>query len=270
MRFSIREHKKLMLLFSIIAVAAVVGAAAYISTTPKERTVNTEKPENFVQIQRDIAKGITMKLCNIEKSYYVQPSFYPTWEATKSKPTDKTRWGVTGFGAFPAVEQYQVNNMVAGNSFTACTFIRSGWTIQTYQGMHLEMIPASDLFDIRVTPENTLLAPTYPAFIEGWAQKATISVTAKTFIPAGTYTFNLRASAPPQAKQKEYYDYVMDLENYPWYDCSFFEKCDKTVIEQRKRTYYNAGDFSSDKFFKLTVVATGAEPIPEPTNMSIP
>ncbi len=255
MKFSIGNHKRAIVLALFSLLIIVVVTVVIYNQMSEQRGREYPIPETFKYIQRDLARGSLVDICDLKPDVYTQPEFYPTWERTKDLAVPKSRWGVTGFGAYPGEIGYTAKNMSTGDSFTACTFIRSGWAIQTYQGMHLEMDYNKELFNVIVTPNELLLSPTYPEYVKGWVNRVSIKVTAKQDIPAGSYTFSMTSSPPSLQKQREYYSYVMDIQNYPWYSCGLFEKdCDENVIEMRKRTYYNAGTFQAEKFYNIELI----------------
>ncbi|MCX9082326.1 MAG: hypothetical protein OIN83_09025 [Candidatus Methanoperedens sp.] len=241
------KSKAAIMLIVLIAIASIFSLAL-----PRK---SNDLPDDFIQVKRDMDKGILYGVCDLKEDYWNRPEFYPTWEKYRSQTHDFSRWGVTGFGAFPSLISYNVKDMKAGDRLETCTYVRSGWNIETFQGLHLNMDHDQSKFDVNIIPGDLLLSPTYPELIEGWTNKVKITIVAKEDIK-GTYNFRLRGESPSPEKTKEYYNRVMNMKDYPFYECGWFDsKCNEDIVELRKKTYYNGGTFQADKFFDIEVIA---------------
>ena len=131
-----------------------------------------------------------------DDNYYKQPEFYAmTFKDTGIQfYTVNTTKFAFGSGCYPS--DISVSNIKSGESFPIVTYCHAGWSIEKYQAFKLtpsfpssaslngDIITqnpdaAAGCFVISVTPDNIVLAPTYPIFYLGWTQKITIILTAK-------------------------------------------------------------------------------------------
>lgn len=206
-------NKNLAIIFFIAL--AIIGCNSQANITTDNYLINLpEKPSDFKIIQRDVYSGAFPDICRLEKEYYLQPEFYPNWENQKSFMYDNhdfTRWGVYGYGAYPAKSGIQVENLKAGEKITFCTFLKTSYGIETYQGIQIE--PESNkYFNVVVDPSIMLLNPTFPEFNENWVKKITITIIAKQDIPIGTYNIGFDIVNPPKDIEKEFVWQVLDNE----------------------------------------------------------
>lgn len=241
-------NKKCIITLIVIMVATIV--ATVISITPNK---SNNLPDDFVQVKRDIEKGITYDLCTIDSEYYLQPEFYPSYQKFLNKKHDYSRWGVHGFGAYPGSISYKVENMKKGQTVSICTFIHTSFEVETFQGMKLTMnIP--EQFDFSIESDNFLLYPAYPSTEKNkkWAYKTKMIFTAKEDIPTGNYDFKLKANAPKDDKATEY---MIEMKKYSLetYKCPWFGECNEKIIELRKRVYVDAGQFTASEFFTFNL-----------------
>ncbi len=138
------------------------------------------------------------------ESYYKQPEFYPTWE-TSGVDTFKNpvpdRASILGIGAYPAD---RTTNIRGDGEVNVTVFFHSSWSVQTYQGMRLNIInPVPEYFDISLDKNDLVLGPNYPKFDNQWAQKVIVRIRSKN-APSGNYTIGLNPSAPPKEKSTEW------------------------------------------------------------------
>ncbi len=241
---------------TISALILIVGVVIVASTIFIKS--NNKLPEDFVQVKRDIERGITYDLCTIGSEYWLQPEFYPNYQKFLDKEHDYSRWGVHGFGAYPGGVGYTVRNMKEGQTATVCTFIHSSFEIETFQGMKLTTVSSSpDLFYVDIEPDTFLLYPPFPDVTKNnkWATKVKIIVTAKRDIPDGSYDFELKTTSPDNEQSVKFMEemkkYTMDT-----YKCPWFGACDEKIVELRKRVYVNAGQFTASEFFKFNIKNT--------------
>ena len=232
----------------LIVVTTIVVTAISINN-------NNKLPDDFIQVKRDIEKGITYDLCDISSNHYLQPEFYPSYETFKLKEHDYSRWGVHGFGAYPGSVGYSINNMNEGQTVSVCTFIHASFGVETFQGMKLSIISNSpELFSAVVEPTEFLLYPAFPDTSKNdkWAKKIKITIKAKEDIPAGSYDFQLKTISPGNTKDIEYRE-EMKQYSLDTYKCPWFGECDNNIIELRKRVYVSAGQFTASEFFKFNI-----------------
>lgn len=228
------------------------------------------KPDNFIQIRRDVQKGVFYDLENLSKEYYLQPDFYPSYKANSSGH-DYTRWGVHGYGAYPGEISYNIKDFEKGQYVSIFTFVKASEDIETFQGMKFNYDisynqNAGDqyndgLFDVYVNPNTVMFSPTFPERSEyvigpriyDWAYKLETTIVAKSSIPPGIYKFKLETSPPDDAIQKLYYEDIQKI-NQVWYKCpGNDDRCSNNIVELRKRVYVNGGQFQADKFFNIVI-----------------
>jgi hypothetical protein len=257
---------KIVILLSIFALvgAGILLTKVQISEKNKMSDQIFPKPQDFLQIRRDIQNGIFFSLSDLGKEYYLQPDFYPSFKST-NEPHDFSRWGVQGYGAYPGEISYSVENFKKGQYINTFTFVKAGENIETFQGLKFNMKVsepgASDLFFTSVTPDTVMFTPTFPNRREyiidnrtyDWAYKLNIVISANADIPPGKYEFNLIGSSPEEKIQKLYYEDVLKI-NQSWYKCpDDNKKCDDNIIDLRKKVYVSGGNFQADKFFKFII-----------------
>src|SRR3990172_1629570 len=176
------------------------------------------RPGDFVQIKRDMQRGIFYDFDNLTKDYYLQPDFYPSY--LQKGQHDYGRWGVHGYGAFPGEASYNINNFKKDQYVNFYTFITAGENIETFQGMSFDVDGQNlSLFEFNFSPKSILLTPTFPDRSEytvnnrtyDWAYKLKITLIAKSDIPHGVYRFKLKTLAPDESVQKLYYSDVMKI-----------------------------------------------------------
>lgn len=228
------------------------------------------RPNDFVQIKRDIQTGVFYDFDNLSKDYYLQPDFYPSY--VQNSTHDYTRWGVHGYGAFPGEVSYTIDGFKKGQYINIYTFIKAGEDIETFQGMKFTMDVINDadqnfsqnlsnnnLFDVNISPNMVMLTPTFPVGSEysvdnrtyDWAYKLKIIIDAKSDIRPGIYEFKLKALPPEEDMQKLYYSDIQKF-NQTQYKCPKGE-CDENTLELRRKVYVNGGQFQADKFFNIVI-----------------
>jgi hypothetical protein len=193
----------------VIALSVVVIAAVYDSEelieTKKMFTNLPDQPNDFLIIKRAIETGETTNICNVKNEYYKHPEFYPTWEQGKTAFYDNhdySRWGVHGYGAYPADLGATISNFKKGESIDFCTIVKTSYGIETYQGVKM-IFDNSEYFDIEIInqefPEykdHFIMYPTFPIFHENWTRQMHIRITAKQDVPIGEYEFGFNFATP--------------------------------------------------------------------------
>jgi len=254
----------------IILLLAVLGIGIFAvdkfllqDSNDKISDQNFPKPSDFVQIKRDIQKGIYYDFDNLSKNYYMQPDFYPTYKLDSAH--DYSRWGVHGYGAYPGEISYMIKNFKKDQFINIYTFVKAGDDIETFQGMKFDVEinnNNSELFDVIISPDTIMFSPTFPERTEytvenriySWAYKLKITIVAKSDISPGMYNFKLKSIPPEENIQRSYYSDIQKI-NQKWYTCpeNGKDNCDDNVVELRKKVYVNGGMFQADKFFDIII-----------------
>ncbi|MFA6035561.1 MAG: hypothetical protein WC759_01230 [Candidatus Micrarchaeia archaeon] len=166
-------------------------------------------PRDLYRLRNQIKYGEFWDLATIGEEYYAQPEFYPTFEQA-GVPFLQSPSGISpyGFGAYPSDMQILT---FKNDNITIATFFYTAWGVQTYQGLAFsptvtdgEGKEVADVADVEVEPQAIVLAPNYPVFEKGWAQKVLVKIRVKEKAPLGTYTVNLNLKSIPQDKSAEW------------------------------------------------------------------
>ena len=253
--------KRILIFLAIIIVGGIFVIIPKLSDNNKISDQNI--PPDFIQVKRDIQKGIFYDLDNLSKDYYMRPDFYPSYKNNPIDLHDYSRWGIQGYGAYPGEISYNIDNFKKDQFINVYTFIKAGENIETFQGLKLAIDSdnSSQLFDVNINPNTVMFSPTFPVRREyivdsrayEWVYKMNITISAKKDIPSGNYKFRLKALAPDQDFQKLYYEDVRKI-NQTWYECPKNDiKCDNNIVDLRKKVYVNGGQFQADKFFTVII-----------------
>lgn len=209
-----------------------------------------EKPDDFDIMVRELKSGY-IDLLNVPPEYYLQPEFYPfSWGhgLDKYEEHNYDRWGVYGHGGYPANAHITFNNPTTDDWISYSTFYRTGWGIETWQGLKM-VSDDSEYFDVTITPNEFLLTPTFPKFTSGWVQKLKIRVDVKEKPPVGTYNINVHVVNPSEENATEWFMTAFKQEMTPE-ALQMVEECSKTKPESecmelitvgRRNKYVNAG-----------------------------
>jgi len=178
-------------------------------------------PKDFYEIDALLTFSKFIDLRVLGPEYYKQPEFIPEWESegvTLMRNPEKGRYGIWGWGAYPADQGYTA---LAGDDFTAITYFHTSWNIQSYQGMQMEAlfpeqgsvngIPISqdsnevkNYFDVSLSPSAFVIGPTFPIFDENWTQRVDVMVKISPDTPPGTYLIGVNPTAPPPELENEW------------------------------------------------------------------
>ncbi|RLG24315.1 hypothetical protein DRN85_07850 [Methanosarcinales archaeon] len=205
--------KPLILSVLVVGSLLLAGCISTDNFTPKEQIEYFKnlppKPDDFDLVERDLYTGY-IDLCALSEGYYLQPEFYgESWKRGEYFYThhDYTRWAVHGHGAFPANPVFVFGDPKVGSWISDCVFYRTGWGVETYQGIRLVADP-SEYFDVKITPDEFLLPPTYPVFDKGWVKKININVSIKNTPPPGKYIINVNTVSPSVESSKRWFKEV--------------------------------------------------------------
>ena len=171
-------------------------------------------PDDFWRIKYRFMRFKTSKeLCNIESKYYQQPEWIdqPSKFIDTQLPyyqegiTTKSIWYREGVGGYPSIHKI---NTHPGVEFELCTFVFTGWRVETFQGINLipkntnkiiwnadkynEMEFSENFDDIKVIVEEPifLLEPIYPYIYPGWIKKVKLKIKISENA-TGTYAIKL-------------------------------------------------------------------------------
>jgi len=277
----ISKRMRMIGLGLIIIGLAVLGLLAYLNNQQPSLTQNLPaKPSDFVNMKHRLEVGQLNDVCIFTDNYFLQPDFYPTWDDTYNlfyEHHDYSRWGVHGYGVYPALQGITLSNFKQGESFPICAFLKTAGGVETWQGVKLVPIE-NEYFKIEILnqdyenyPNHFLLEPTFPEFSKNWAKKLEIKVTAKQNVPAGKYIIGFNIVRPDDRFNKEKYNEIMGITDE--YDKSYYESCIKSLSEkdiyadvsevcnryfqERQRLYVAGGTWQiGQQFFTLEVQVT--------------
>jgi hypothetical protein len=153
-------------------------------------------------------------ICGLSEAYYLQPDFYrKSWEDGKhqygEQQHDYSRWLVYGHGAYPAHPKVTFNTNEIYKETHICTLYRTGWGVETWQG--IKLVPEkSKYFEVVIDPDEFLLPPSFPYFDEGWVKKLNITVRAKQILLVGHYEIVVDVVSPSEEKSNEWESEVLN------------------------------------------------------------
>jgi len=229
--------------------------------------INTiEKPDDFKLVVRELQSGY-IDVCDLNENYYLQPDFYEdSWQIGKRyyDEHDYSRWVVYGHGAYPANPHIVFKTDKVDEWIRFCTFYRTGWGTETYQG--LKLVPSySDYFDVKIEPDMFLLSPTFPVIKKDWVHKLNITVRIKQSPPKGTYTIPVMAQVPPMEQSREWFWEVFkrDISPEQYYmleECKRQQEeggmnleCEEWVQTGRRNKYVTTGNIQVGPRLTITI-----------------
>lgn len=220
--------KKIAILIAIVVIG-VSGFLCYYSFNSNEPMIATSdtvppikymknippKPDDWALIMRELNSEY-IDITKLNRSYWLQPDFYPGWNTAKGFYTqhDYSRWGVVGYGAYPANPRIIFNRSEVGSWVSDTVIFRTGYGIETWQGVKLKP-EDSKYFDINLSPEQMLLSPTFPIFSKDWARLINYTITVKKKPPAGVYNISVYAVSPDKKQSKEWFWEVLKKQASP-------------------------------------------------------
>jgi len=187
-------------------------------------------PRDFYEIDLLVTKGLWSNTSYITRDYWIQPEFYPEFEAQGvelmlNPPTG--RFGAFGYGTYPSE---LVVLTYPGAHISTAFFVHTSWLVETYQGMGFELVypangflrssdfPNSDNRTVtqdqqvvrryirgRMSPSYAVFGPAYPAFDENWAHKIEVNLDIDPNTPPGRYIVGADIVAPPADKAEEWF-----------------------------------------------------------------
>jgi len=192
------------------------------------------KPDDWDIIKREISSGY-MDIDKLTPAYWLQPDFYPNWDRAKSfyESHDYSRWGVYGHGAFPANPTVTFTESEPGKWIRFTILYKTGYGIETWQG--IKLVPEdNEYFDVKITPDQFLLEPTFPAFGENWVKKLSVNVSIKKQPPKGKYIIDVYSVSPDKDKAMEWFWYVLEQQENTEYEMEMIERAKLQAYKEGK------------------------------------
>lgn len=219
-------------------------------------TLGNYDEKEILLIHREIEAGRYIDMCDVDESIYNRPEFYPKWESAYSRHYANhnfQRWNINGYGTFPS-GKVSLGNFKKGEQFKVCTFLKTGWAVETYQGVMLTAIN-NGFFETKIDPSIFMLYPSFPKFKKGWVRKVEVTFTAKENIPIGTYNLGFNVIPPPADLENIFRERVSQMEiedrqdyleicNNQMEDKDIKNECEKWYI-LRQNMYINGGNFDT-------------------------
>lgn len=206
-----------MTILVVLGITGVLLPPPDITTLPPHEICDGNLPDYLQEIGAKpvdfdfVFKKGNINFCELEEAYYIQPDFYAdSWVEGKRyyEAHDYSRWLVYGHGAYPAYPKTAFSSNKVGEEVQICTLYRTGWGVETHQG--LKLIPEkNEYFEVVIDPNEFLLQPTFPDFDRGWVKKLNITVKVKQTPSAGTYNIVVNAINPSEEKREEWKSEVL-------------------------------------------------------------
>jgi len=145
-----------------------------------------------------------------DKTYYLQPEFFPLFEreglAAWKYPSAGV-WGAVGYGAHPSSLSF---SLLPGQRIRTRLFIFSSMGIRTYQGMRIAPFFPNPVDEAHVTisilgkaGNGFIVGPNFPKFSSMWVQPVDIEIRAAENIPPETLRARLVVKSPESATDEQ-------------------------------------------------------------------
>lgn len=277
-------NQKVLVVLIIIGIISTIAIVIALNLIPTKYPENEEfwfanlpeKPNDFIMYKRDVEKGAILDLCPLEEEYWKQPEFSPTWERAKQSHYvghDYSRWGVHGYGSYPADMGLVIRNLKQWEEIEICTFFKTSYGIETYQG--IKLVPTEDeYFKVEISPQefseypnHFLMTPTFPQFSPEWIRKVKLKITAKQDVPVGIYNLGFSVVSPDDRfNNKMVWEILMQDTNK---DIEYVKKCVESIKDsahqkantdcetfmmERQKKYVSGGGWSIGRdTYSLTI-----------------
>jgi hypothetical protein len=204
------------------------SAVSKRSYLPAEMFVNLpEMPDDFYEMRSVVQTNKVKDLSQIGEEYWQQPEWFPLFEENLKllQNPPENRWGAQGYMSYPADS---VSVVDPGNLLNIYFYIKSGYLVETYQGIKLEasfpesstvggmesMVDGtktvtqnkdvSKYFEVKIEPDLFILEPNFPIYkINGTRRiHATVKVNENT--PSGNYAIAIDTASVPEDKEQEW------------------------------------------------------------------
>jgi hypothetical protein len=106
-------------------------------------------PEDFFDVAQLVYDGKITDYSRISSTYWLQPEFYPGWFACVNASyinNDPLRWTPQGYGCYPAIKEVEIP---AGSDVIVNTYFKTGYGIESYQGLVVRAILPTVAKDLR-------------------------------------------------------------------------------------------------------------------------
>jgi hypothetical protein len=190
---------------------------------PSQMFINLpDMPNDFFQIRQLIRLGRITDFENLEPEYWMQPEFFPYFEEIALpllQNPPENRWGAYGIAVYPAD---WVSVVSPGDNLDLYFFIKSGYIVETFQGINLVNIfpesaqmttgielpggiksvnqntqMAEEYFDVKITPDLFVLEPNFPIYRINGTIKVKLSINVSENTPSGDYVIALDTAEVP-------------------------------------------------------------------------
>lgn len=196
---------------------------------PAQMFVNLpQMPADFYQVRQLVGLG-RLKIEDVGEEYWQQPEFFPHFEdlglqILQNPPED--RWGAYGVAVYPADSVATINR---GDELTFTFFVKSGYLVETYQGINLEVVIPENTslvsgytfsdgsnevkqnpevvkkyIDIEINPNLFILYPNFPVYNTNGTFKVEMKVSVDKNIPVGKYVIGLDTGDIPDEYHVEW------------------------------------------------------------------
>ena len=193
-------------------------------------------PADFYQIRQLVRLGRIADLAEINESYWQQPEWFPHFEnigVPLLQQPPKDRWGAYGIAVYPADS---VSTVRAGESLDMYFYIKSGYLVETYQGISLDknyparaqigagaempdgtkdvvQDPAVAKRHIKVEadPNPFVLEPNFPLYNEGGTKRVKVIVSVDASTPPGDYVVTLDTGIVPADYEDQWMKEYLNL-----------------------------------------------------------
>ncbi len=158
-------------------------------------------PRCFNSVVRRFHENVFTDDSFFSREYFLQPEFFPNFLDNGlgfwTNP-DASRYGVVGFGAFPAEQTISLRR---GEEKVVRVFVHAGFGVRSFQGMRIVSRFTNLSKGIRVTLDDAsesgfLLGPTFPVFDASWVHPLELRLRVERDAPFHVASVVLQ-SAPP-------------------------------------------------------------------------
>lgn len=140
----------------------------------------------------------------IDRSYFLQPEFFPGFEENGLSQwvmPSTTHYGAVGYASYPSSLRLPVQR---GSRVSFRFFVRAGYGVRSYQGMRvsssLNVLPEKSSTVQVVLDENAtegfVMGPTFPKFESSWVKEVWAHVTLAPDAPVGEITLSFSSGSP--------------------------------------------------------------------------
>jgi len=191
-------------------------------------------PKDFYDIRTLVRANRITDLGSLGEEYWQQPEFFPHFEDTAMPlllNPPKNRWGAYGIAVYPADS---VGTIRPGESLDMFFFVKSGYIVETYQGMMLKSVypstgaivtgqelpggnssvqqdpgTATRYLKAEITPETFVLHPNFPIYSINGTKRIRLRITAAKDTPEGNYLVGVDVTNPPEELEQQWmYEYL--------------------------------------------------------------